>query len=71
MNQINTLRRKEWEKKNYKIGYSKISLFIYYYYYYYYFVVIFLSFSIIKESKKGKDKVKDDRENNRVKFTNT
>ena len=45
-------------EKNSKIGYSKI-IYLFIYYYYYYYVVIFLCFSIIKESKKGKDKVKD------------
>ena len=58
-------------KKNSKIGYSKIFYLFIYYYYYYYYVVIFLCFSIIKESKKGKDKVKDNTKDNRAKFTNT
>ena len=68
---------KNGKKNNSKIGYSNFFFDrldiprFFYYYYYFFFVVIFLSFSIIKESKKGKDKVKDDREDNRVKFTNT
>ena len=73
MNQINILLayNKMLEKngkKNYKIGYSKIFYFLLLLLF---LVVIFLSFSIIKDSKKGKDKVKDNREDNKVKFTNT
>ena len=74
---FNKMLQKNGKKNNSKIGYSNFFLIdwifqdFYYYYYYYFFVVIFLSFSIIKESKRGKDKVRANREDNRVKFTNT